>query len=422
MQLYYLIYYLPCIMSLVWFFNLVFKVRTERQTVFMWILLLSVIYFAAYITYILPGTDYYTMVRMDAINIVPAYALQSLQIVYLNIQRTGRGARPVHLLLGIPAIALGTAINLLYFIIGFDEAASYYEMFDTMNISPYAIDNTLVSLLYFLDDDFANFLSAAYFLVALYVAGSALRRHGYRLGDSLRFFFRGKRSTTPRVTCVLNVALIFSILPLIVFGRAYLMHHPLVACACTISIAICLHLMSFVEIHSDTRPTFTLYDLAHITMFPIDSGDSSTEATEGSEAASSAAAETASPRERKIDIIVEHILHLLEDEHIYRNDDLTLVTLSEITGVGKSTLSSIINQRFDMPFRELVATYRIAAAKRYMLENPAAMQEAIASACGFKDASSFNRKFREVEGTTPLLWLAAERFTPREGKAEALTT
>ena len=75
-------------------------------------------------------------------------------------------------------------------------------------------------------------------------------------------------------------------------------------------------------------------------------------------------------------------------------------------GVGRTTLSQMINQKYGVPFRDLLNRYRIEAVKAYLMSDPTATQETLAYECGFKYASALNRKFKEAEGETPFSWIA----------------
>lgn len=81
-----------------------------------------------------------------------------------------------------------------------------------------------------------------------------------------------------------------------------------------------------------------------------------------------------------------------------------MITLSEMSGIGRTTLSQIISDHYNEPFRTVVNKMRIEAVKKYITDNPAATLEVTDRECGFKDASSLNHKFKEQEGVTPLAW------------------
>lgn len=76
-----------------------------------------------------------------------------------------------------------------------------------------------------------------------------------------------------------------------------------------------------------------------------------------------------------------------------------------MVGVSRSTMSAMISSAYGESFRDYLNRRRIEYSKEYMLAHPKATQEAIAAECGFKDGNLFNRKFKQLEGETPLSWL-----------------
>lgn len=262
-----------------------------------------------------------------------------------------------------------------------------------------------------------------------------------------RFFFKQQVSTPARTETVLFLAMILLLFPLAAMGRSFVFNHPVLGSAICIGISILIHLTCFVEFFNGNSKTVTLYQLTHVkdashntectvcnknendinevnnvasqtesintpttelaVETPIE--EPSREATETAKAPSEtdSTTEEAKPRlPKKATFMKQHLLQLFEEEKLYRNDDLNLDMLAERMGVSVNTLSPFISSNFGVPFRTLVNNYRVEAVKGFFLDNPTATQEVVASECGYKDASSLNRKFKEATGVTPLMWLA----------------
>jgi len=99
------------------------------------------------------------------------------------------------------------------------------------------------------------------------------------------------------------------------------------------------------------------------------------------------------------------LLLLMDDEKAYLQPDLTIESVAERLGTNRTYVSMIINKNFGKSFREFVNERRIATAKEYMLANPQSKVEEIAEVSGFAGGSQFCRKFKEMEGVTPNMWL-----------------
>lgn len=103
--------------------------------------------------------------------------------------------------------------------------------------------------------------------------------------------------------------------------------------------------------------------------------------------------------------LLEKLQKAMEQDKLFRDVDLTIETLADMMGTNRTYLSRTINERFQMPFRQWINSYRIEQSIKYMLRNPAANQEEIARNSGFLSASAFNHKFKAVTGISPRLWL-----------------
>lgn len=430
------LYTIPSIVALLWLVSFSFKVKTQRQKLYMWIQAAEVFYFATYALYISPHTDYEMMVMMDAVNIPVIMALQAMIVVYLYMHLTKARFSPYMLMLLTPAVVFGAIVALLYYMIGFDNAARYVQLYDNGQPMPEEYRSQLFRLYDLFSEDLVNLISGIFMVVILSLCINISRKDGYRWGDAFRFFFRGKATTPSRAISLMFLVEILCLAPLAIMGRKYLMLHPLIGIGLTLLIAIVKHCCSHVEFYSDNCKTVTLYYLSHLKLgavappgdrqespqsdrIPISKPvkdntdeDCSTDEMAGNPDTEPIEAEDAHAT-AKIDIIFEDFQRLMDEEKIYTDEELTLVGLAERMGVGRTTLSTMVNLRFGMPFRDLLNHYRIEAAKKYLRANPTATQESVAFECGFKTASAFNRKFKDETGKTPMMWLIENPQTPQ---------
>lgn len=62
----------------------------------------------------------------------------------------------------------------------------------------------------------------------------------------------------------------------------------------------------------------------------------------------------------------DKLLYLLEQEHIYRMNDINLNYLSERLGTSRHNTSQIINEHFNLNFFELINKFRINEASEIL--------------------------------------------------------
>lgn len=103
---------------------------------------------------------------------------------------------------------------------------------------------------------------------------------------------------------------------------------------------------------------------------------------------------------------------LLEDEKIFRKQDLSESKLAELLNTNNSYLSSIINNRFKMSFKALLNKYRIDEARSLLVSEKYSNYsiEGIATEVGYQSRSAFYQVFKQNTGMTPSAYVNA--YTP----------
>lgn len=103
--------------------------------------------------------------------------------------------------------------------------------------------------------------------------------------------------------------------------------------------------------------------------------------------------------------MLQALKKLMEDDQLFLNPDLTIEDVATELNTNRVYISRIVNQLMHVTFRDYVNQLRIRYSKQYMRKHPEYTQETVAVACGYQDAASFNRKFRQITGLTPREWV-----------------
>ncbi|WP_024771612.1 helix-turn-helix domain-containing protein [Aquimarina macrocephali] len=101
--------------------------------------------------------------------------------------------------------------------------------------------------------------------------------------------------------------------------------------------------------------------------------------------------------------IFKKLTDVIEKEHIYRKQKLTLDSLAKKLKTNRSTLSGIINQVSQQRFTDFINLYRVEEAK-VLLSNPDFDKykiSAIGYEVGFNHISTFYSVFKKHTGVTP---------------------
>ena len=91
-------------------------------------------------------------------------------------------------------------------------------------------------------------------------------------------------------------------------------------------------------------------------------------------------------------------------------EDISLDLIADHLGYDYNYLSGCISELFSVGFLRIVGEYRIRSACRLLSEGGLAVSE-IASAVGYDCLRSFNRNFKAIMGTTPLVYKRSVRQT-----------
>jgi AraC-like DNA-binding protein len=100
----------------------------------------------------------------------------------------------------------------------------------------------------------------------------------------------------------------------------------------------------------------------------------------------------------------EKLDHYFVEREVFKDSDLTIVSLAAQLGVSQHRLRSLINQSLGYPnFSAYVNSYRIRSVKSGFADPKKAHLPilTIAMDCGFKSLTPFNRAFKHAVGMTP---------------------
>ena len=107
----------------------------------------------------------------------------------------------------------------------------------------------------------------------------------------------------------------------------------------------------------------------------------------------------------------EHLLFLMNEEKIYRKNNINLEELSERLGTTRHNTSQVINEHFNLNFFELINKFRIEEAKEILKNDTEKRLNIIdvAYEVGFNNKVTFNKSFKKILAQTPTQYLNALR-------------
>ncbi|TXH77919.1 MAG: AraC family transcriptional regulator [Lysobacteraceae bacterium] len=102
-----------------------------------------------------------------------------------------------------------------------------------------------------------------------------------------------------------------------------------------------------------------------------------------------------------VDHALERLRRLFEDEHVYRDETLSLAKLAGLVELSPHQLSELINTRFGIGFSRYVRQQRVAAARRMLIDEPRASILSVGLSVGFGSQSTFYVAFKDEVGVVP---------------------
>ncbi len=100
---------------------------------------------------------------------------------------------------------------------------------------------------------------------------------------------------------------------------------------------------------------------------------------------------------------IRKLKHLMKNEKVYSDADISLQSLAEKLSVTPHLLSKVLNERLNQNFAEFINSYRIEEAKRILKSPKGARQkiEALSFEVGFNSRVAFYRAFKKYTNITP---------------------
>lgn len=102
-----------------------------------------------------------------------------------------------------------------------------------------------------------------------------------------------------------------------------------------------------------------------------------------------------------VDAAVTALARLMDEEHLYQNEGLSLPALAEAVGITAHQLSELLNEKLGRSFSLYLKEQRVAAACARLKAEPDEAILDVGLAVGFSSSSAFYAAFREITGKAP---------------------
>lgn len=239
-------YILPSIVCVSWAAIFCLSMKNKTQKLALHILVIATIYFFLYLLIFTPGVNYRFVCNADVLVIPVSLALLASLVVFVNSHMRRKIVSNSRMQwLYFPALAEGGIVAALYYIIGFDNIAAFFNAVNSKSahwgIQPKNLPaelNTLgFRIFYLFDTVILNILLAIMALLVLIVCVLAIKRDEYRFADLFRWFFKGTEVNHVRIIALIVMLIVLTTLPLSLLGRSYIIHNPSIGCVVSVLVA-----------------------------------------------------------------------------------------------------------------------------------------------------------------------------------------
>lgn len=299
----------------------------------------------------------------------------------------------------IPAVILGSVCFLLVMLMGLDDAAAFAHQCNSVQgpVGEYAS-----GMLYRVHRLFSNDIFAVVMIAEMvYLVGYLIYlmyHSGYTLRNMLRILHTS--GSVPVVNLLAPVLILFLLVTSLRLGmgRTFLLQNLWFTAICNFCMGLLILVVNFLALFANRSPVTLRMLRSPLSM--ADSGKRYHYAAENEHKDTPIEGMNAIAYAE----LVDGFKALILVERIYLEASLTIEDVALRLHSNRTYVSCMITKEFHMTFREHLAALRISHAKKFMKGHPEATQEEVALASGFNSASSFNKKFRQIEGVSPRQW------------------
>ena len=376
------ILFLPCFISAAAAVVCSFIRKKYLSRYFVMTAIVCAVYFFVDAGYISLSSDYRTMITLDLIGQYSVHCIAPCCCIYVFYEWRRRWPNINVWFSFIPAIIITTLCFAFMLVAGRTAIQEFYMSLDSTGHIP---DNAPRQVL-------------AYYYTATVASMSVLALELLIVTIHLVMFF--VKSSREGLKDFRLRALIYTLLwtfavsvVRLLLGRYYLAHHP--GISMTLSSLTAVGILLFSYFHC------THYQSG--TRVQVEDGPEpkvpSAEAQDNSADAGDAAASDNS------NLLQQQFVAYMDEEQPFLDPELTLDDVAEHLNTNRTYVSLLMNRSFGVPFRDYINARRIEYSKTYMTEHPGERFESVAAACGFSSGAQFSRKFKEIVGMPPNVWV-----------------
>lgn len=393
------------------FFQLLLRTQLSRvQKQLMWFSVLAVLFVFDDAYYLMGISDFNLLLVNNIVSNITTPFLPILGIfVCLSLRRIDYHKLHLEWLLFVPLLYASAILSFLllmdwYDIVRYEEAV-YHLRHVTIGLGrvadlPMGFQHR-VFLWYsrvFGTVYYALLLTELLVCVALCVG--ALFKHRKNKAEVFHFYFRQGKSSPFYITTYWMLILALWVLFRLLVGLPYMAAHTSMAMSYIFGLSF-LSLPLTYTAQYDYLPVISFHGI----MYPLIHGTVAENRMKDAPVVTLQANATIQDSLTSYQEIVDGMMNLMQNDRLYLNVNLTIEDVAAELNTNRVYVSRAVNNILNTSFRDYVNSLRINYAKDFMLSNPKATQEMIASNCGFIDGTAFNKKFRQITGMTPREWL-----------------
>lgn len=395
----------PFMVSLTWAIIVLLQTdKNDAQKHLAWLLAITAVYFFIDASYLVPLRTHHDYVNLVYLDIISQYITTFLPpsiTMFLSVLAKGKKFTPFQTFISfLPGVLLGTTAAVIYFSMGVHNAAEFISATDLAQGSPVGYNGTLYKLQELFCQKIYNIVLLTEIIITIIYGVRILLIKRNITFTRILDFFKGKFTVDHiNIVCLLILILLAICSVRIALGRQYLLVHINVSAVLSLLLGTAIFLIGYISNWFPDRD-FNLWDFKHPATLrnKIAKGDDKRAQAPGIKPVKSS-------KERKARTREEQFIEYMESEKPFLNPELTITDVADALHSNRTYVSLIVNENFEMTFKDYLSKQRIEYAKKIMAESPDEILATIAEKSGFLSDSQFSKKFKELEGLSPKAWI-----------------
>lgn len=393
----------PCFACAMWSF-LLFSMKGNTRTRYILALLAGVAcaFFYLDACLVTPISNYRHAVVVNMFYIYIAPALFPIILIYFRKMEGKSFSSPATTLLFTPGLLVGSTAMVIYLTMGLKGSTEYLQAYDAAGGHPVGWDDDIYLLWDLVCVRLYRILIGLWMAVTTFAGIRFLVKNNFSPKSVNEFIFKGKTINTYLLICFSMSLILIAGIARGIIGREIIMNSAAIRWTLSIILTVNIFNCMYVGLRFDGGRV----DFAHFRNPGL--MDQELKAFREAQRRKAEAETGVLHNEETLTKLKDLFIEYMDVEKPYLNAELTLDDVSSALETNRTYLSSMLKNIMGVTFRRYINERRVQYAKEVLMAHPNQNLSDIAEISGFASDSQLIKKFSEIVGVSPRVWIKDE--------------